>query len=280
MVFVPAVSAEAGDVRPVFGAVVDRDAFRFSRSLPDAKAGVAVLTLDAHVLAYGNALRDVRIVDAKGRQIPYVVERRDAPLAVPLALTGRERDGSRSVYRFDLPYPNFPSSHLVLATDARGFDRRVQVRQHRGRVVTSEMWRSESTDHDASPLRLELPYRAPRHLELVVDEGDNEPLPIRAAKLELDASALRFVHPGTALELVYGNRRIGAPRYDVALVPARLAEAPAYELRLGPPPRADDEGEGRRLFWIGAVVAAVVLVALLLRLVLRPETSRAPGDTT
>jgi hypothetical protein len=271
-----------GPVKPVFGSVVDREAFRFARALPEAPAGLAALPLDAHVLAHSNELRDVRLVDARDRQIPYLLEERASSLRLRLELSPRERSGSRSVYRFELPYSNLPSSEMVLRTAARAFNREVRIRQHRGRVLTSAVWRSDSPDAAAPALRIELPYRAPRRLELVIDEGDNEPLVVDSADLVVDAASLRFIHPGTSLTLLYGNRSLDAPRYDLALLTQQLAGSKARELRPGPAPKAGgDDREGRKLFWIGMVVAAVVLVALMLRLVLvRPETSRAPSDST
>jgi hypothetical protein len=50
------------EARPTFGSVIDREAFRVSRRVPDAKPGLTVLLLDAHVLAHSSALNDVRLV--------------------------------------------------------------------------------------------------------------------------------------------------------------------------------------------------------------------------
>ena len=272
------------EARPPFGAVIERDQFRVSRKVPDAKPGLTVLLLDAHALAHSSELRDVRLVDAEGRQVPYLVEHRAEPLTVKLALSPRNANGSTSVYRIELPYAKLPSGTLVLTTTARVFEREVRVRQRRGGVIASATWRSSEPDVPPPALRLELPYRTPRTVELLVDEGDNAPLPIASAHLLLPSEALRFSHPGTPLFLLYGNPRTSAPRYDLSLLAPRLFAEPARELSLGPAPdvRApDDDRQGRKLFWIGIVIAAVVLVAMLLRLVLvRPETSHAPSDTT
>ena len=272
------------EARPTFGAVVEREEFRVSRKVPEAPAGLTVLLLDAHALAHSNELRDLRVVDGEGRQVPYLVEHRAEPLTVKLALPAREGSGSRSTYRIELPYANLPSGTLVLTTNARVFEREVSVRQRRGGILTSATWRSSEPDLPPPALRLELPHHAPRRLELLVDEGDNAPLPIESAHLLLPAEAVRFSHPGTPLFLLYGNRRADAPRYDLSLLAPRLFAEPARELSLAAAPdvrAADDDRDGRKLFWIGIVIATVVLVALLLRLVLvRPETSHAPSDTT
>jgi hypothetical protein len=272
------------EARPTFGSNIDREMFRVSRKVPDAKPGLAVLQLDAHVLANSSALNDVRLADARGRQVPYLVEHRAEPLTLPLRVPARETSGSQSMYRLELPYAHLPVRKLVLTTTARVFDREVSLRARRGEILKSVTWRSSEPDLPAPPLTIEMPFETPRRFELLIDEGDNASLPIDSAMLLLPSEALRFTHPGTPLYLFYGNRRLVAPRYDLALLAPRLFAEPARELSLGAAPdarAADDDRDGRKLFWIGIVVAAVVLVAMLVRLVLvRPETSHAPSDTT
>lgn len=284
------VSAEPQIEIPL-GGVLARDQFRVSRKLPAAPAGLTVLLLDAHVLARSNELADVRIADAEGRQVPYLVEERAEPLAVRLGVPERVAEGRSSRYRLEMPYDAWPkSTRLVLTTNARVFDRNVIVRRvpdnHRNRrasVIASSAWRS--ADPELLPPVFEVGFvvQDARAVEVVVDEGDNAPLPITSAQLLLRSRALRFHHPGTPLFLLYGNRRARAPRYDLALLAARLVGESARELSLPPTidERGDDDRSGRRLFWIGIVIAAVVLIAMLLRLVLfSGETSRAPGDST
>jgi hypothetical protein len=266
------------------GSTIEREGFRVSRKLPDAQPGLTSLLLDAHVLALTRNLGDVRVVDAEGRQVPYLLEHRPDPLVVKLPKPSRERmrDG-RSLYRVELPHATLPAARLVLTTSARVFDRQVSVRQRRGEVLCIATWRSTDPELPAPALALELTAATPR-LEILIDEGDNSPLPIDSVELQLSAKALRFTHPGTPLFLLYGHGRMNAPRYDLSLLAPRLFAEPAQELTLGPAPGlrvASEERDGRKLFWIGLVIAAVVLIALLLRLVLvKPETSRAPNDTT
>ncbi|HUR82038.1 MAG TPA: hypothetical protein VM733_14835, partial [Thermoanaerobaculia bacterium] len=167
---------------------------------------------------------------------------------------------------------------------ARVFDRDVRLRPRRGEVFHIASWRSSEPDLPPPALTIQLPYHPAKRLELLIDEGDNAPLPIESVQLLLPAEALRFTHPGTPLFLLYANARIGAPRYDIALLAPRLFAEPAREIAMGTAPKvaeADEDRNGRKLFWGGIVIAAVVLIALLLRLVLvRPETSHAPSDTT
>ncbi|HET8773452.1 MAG TPA: DUF3999 family protein [Thermoanaerobaculia bacterium] len=273
------------------GGQLARDQFRVSRKVQDGKAGLSVLLLDAHVLARSNDLADVRIADAEGRQVPYLVEDRAEPLAVKLSVPERTAEGRSSIYRLELPYDTWPSgTRLVLATDARVFDREVVVRRvpdnHRNRraeAIASSPWRSADPELPPPAFEAGFVVRDARAIEVVIDEGDNAPLPITSAQLLLPSRALRFYHSGAPLYLLYGNRRAGAPRYDIALLAPRLFGEPARELTLSATidERGDEDTSGRKWFWIAIVVAAVVLVAMLVRLVLvSGETSRAPGDST
>ncbi|HEX6086554.1 MAG TPA: DUF3999 family protein, partial [Thermoanaerobaculia bacterium] len=155
------------EARPTFGSVIETGQFRVSRRVPDA-TGLSVLLLDAHVLAHSNELRDLRLADAQGRQVPYLVEHRAEPLTLQLALSARAASGSKSTYRIELPYANLPAGTLVLTTSARVFDRHVTIRQRRGGVVTSAAWRSGEPEEPAPALRLELPHHPPRTMELIV----------------------------------------------------------------------------------------------------------------
>jgi Protein of unknown function (DUF3999) len=274
------------------GATIDRDRFRFSRRVPDAPPGLSVLLLDAHALSYAHGdVAQMRIVDGSGRQVPYLLETRAEGPTVKIAIPPRRVEGTRSVYRLTLPYNQLRNEGLVLTTSARVFERTVTLRRasrdHRwrtGEEVRTAEWRSADPDDAAPPLHIDLPAGAPRAMDLILDEGDNAPLPVASAHLLLPPLALRFDHPGKPLFLLYGNKRVSEPRYDVALLAPRLFGEPARELTLPPPVglrAADDDRQGRKFFWIGVVIAGVVLIAMLLRVLLvSPETSRAPSDTT
>jgi hypothetical protein len=287
----PITAGEEPKVTIPLGGAIAREQFRVSRTLPEAPAGLTVLLLDAHVLARSNDLVDVRIAAANGRQVPYLVEDRAEPLAVTLNVPIRAAEGRSSIYRLVLPYDAWPQgTRLVLTTSARVFDRDVVVRRvpdnHRNRraeAIARSTWRSADPELVPHAFEASVAVRDARAIELVVDEGDNAPLPITSARLLLPSRALRFYHPGTPLYLLYGNPRASAPRYDIALIAPRLFGEPARELSLPTAAideRSSDETKGRKWFWIGIIIAAVVLIAMLLRLLVSGETSRAPSDTT
>jgi hypothetical protein len=251
------------------GAPVDRSEFQYARPLGTIPRGVVSLTLDAHALSRSHELRDVRIVDAKSNQIPYLVAPLQSPTVVPLNVPLSTREGKQSVYRIALPFESLPSgTELELTTSAQVFERDVVLRrpldESRGRepqVIDRLHWMSTPT------LRTSL--ASGRSIEIVVDEGDNAALPIVSAKLLLPAFALRFVSPGLPLTLLYGNPSIDSPRYDLALISSQILGQPARAIGLvgAPMKEPQEKREQPRFFGVAIAIAAVILLIVLARLV-------------
>jgi hypothetical protein len=110
-------------------------------------------------------------------------------------------------------------------------------------------------------------------LWLVVDEGDNAPLPLVHARLLLPSYRLRFFAPaGGGLRLLYGRDDLEPPRYDLALLAPTLMGAAATEVTAGP--TATSEAAA-------AVHFAALVLAAAVRERARParpdRASRAPG---
>ena len=277
--------AEPSAPLPAMGAVLDPSKFRVARPLGNASAGMSTLVLDADTLARSRELSDIRIIDGNNRQIPFIVERRSEPLLIDVPAGAVEHeDGNVSLYRLRLPYSTFPAgTKLVLSTSAGVFERAVDLRDasDEGRdphVIGSATWRHTDPGHLAPALTFDVPTRVTRELELRVVDGDNAPLPITASRLVLPSVALRFIHPGTPLTLLYGHDDIAPPKYDLALLAPRLFREPAQELKFasGVTGPAEDEGGGeRRFFWVAIGAIALVLMLLLARL-LKPLAQSGP----
>jgi hypothetical protein len=277
------------------GAAVDVGSFRTVRPIPAGRIGLNALLLDAAVLAHSD-MSDLRIVAPDGRQIPYLLEKRDEPLAVDLptlAKTGAPAAGdnrgvtasaTRSYYRVLLPYPNLPPARLVLTTGARIFRRslhlmsekdRQDLRQESGSVeIAAAGWSHADPDASAPPLVLRLPSLKTAEALLIVDEGDNSPLKIDAPRLLLPGYRLRFFRESDSdLKLCYGNDRLALPRYDLALLAPRLIGAPAEEISFAPEDSAYKTAAGRKplqgiLFWSILGAAVVILLLLIARLLI------------
>jgi hypothetical protein len=280
---------------PAYGAPVDAAKFRDRRAIPAGPRGLTALLLDAAVLSRSPGLADLRIADAQGRQIPYLLERRDEPLSLALPAPARRVEKgdapSLSRYRLELPYPSLPAARLVVTTPARVFERAVRLdeipvpaleprrdREPRERTVAEATWRHADPETPAPSLTLDLPSGPATRFDLLIEEGDNSPLPLDPPHLLLPADRLRFFNPQGALTLLYGQPGLPPPRYDLALLAPRLLGETAHEIALGPEPshgpEPDATAAGRTIFWSALAGAVLVLLLVLWRLLRgQPEST-------
>jgi hypothetical protein len=205
--------------------------------------------------------------------------------------------GNRTIYQLHLPYKNLPAAKIALTTGTRVFVRTVSafVRQepqdardfNRARRITTTPWSHADPNEPAPPFTFMLDPVDADELLLVVDEGDNAPLPIASATMVLPAHRIRFLRTerdaNDALTLYYGDPTISPPRYDLALLQPYLLEAPASEIAPGPEkPRETATPSTAHLpawgFWavlVGAVLVLLGLIVRLLRAESAPETPTA-----
>ncbi len=281
---------ETSSPLPALGAPVDPEKFRYRREIPAGPQGLTALLLDAAVLSRSSGLADLRIADGQGRQVPYLLERLDEPISLPLAAPVRQATKgdppSLSRYAIQLPYPSLPGARLVLTTSARVFEREIRIVEipapasarrsdpdPEERTVAQAAWRHSDPETRAPQLTLELPSSPAAHFELLIEEGDNAPLPLDPPHLLLPAHRLRFFYPANAhLTLLYGQPDLPPPRYDLALLAPQLLGQTAHEINLGSEPRqaaeADPDATGKKIFW-GALVGAVLVLLLILGRMLR-----------
>jgi hypothetical protein len=282
---------------PAAGAAIDTTKFRYTRDIADTSGGLVALPLDAAVLSRsrGPAARfaDVRIVDRTNRQIPYVIERRDEPLSidVPIALAtdkqassmGRAPGVNRSVYVIRFPHADLPAGALALETSARIFQRSVELgvlrppdRRRRDawfEVIAASTWRHADQQTSAPALTMRVPTVDRTELLLAVDEGDNAPLPVVAARVLLPSYRLRFFRPEkTELRLAYGRDDLPPPRYDLSLLAPQVMGAPAREISATPERAGGAETSppsfvSPRVFWAFLSTAVIALLVLIVRLV-------------
>jgi hypothetical protein len=298
----PIVEAETpapAPAMPEIGAPLDASVFAYSRAIPDGAAGLVAVPLDAAALAHsrgpGTRFADVRIVDASGRQVPYLVERRNEPLVVALAMTSttpaaaelRSAPGhDRSTYLVKLPYADLPGASLAIQTSARVFRRQVRLavdrpadRQRRDpwvAVIVETSWTHADQDSAAPALVLPVRRSAGSDVLLTIDEGDNSALPIDSIQLLLPSYRLRFFRPSdAALRLSYGRNDLTSPQYDLALLTPRVMGAEATEILAGSETAAAGPGGASFIspaaFWSLLAGAAIVLLALIVRLVRKDD---------
>jgi hypothetical protein len=273
------------------GAPLDVEEFRYERKILPGPPGQVILTLDAAVLAH-SSLDDLRLADLKSRQIPYLLEPAPKPLLLdlpqPERIEGEPRWRSR--YQLRMPYPTLPATRLLIETSAKVFERPIELagpRSRRGEPKWSAapgIWRHTDPQKPAPPLALDLPERPGATVDLLLDEGDNAPLPLGRMRLEIPTWRLRFFHPGGGdVRLLYGRKGLRAPRYDLTLIASQLDPARAREARLGREPSLGTGGglgEGARVprgvFWASLAAAVIVLLLILARLLQDEGVSRSP----
>ena len=273
------------------GASLDPSGFPYQRPLDAGEPGLVTLSLDAAVLAHSQgpsrSFADVRVVDAGNAQIPYLLERRDERLSLDLELRPaspqapelQNRPGNRSIYAITLPFENLPGPVIALQTSGTVFRRFVQLgverppdrrrREPAFAPLTQAVWEHGDAAVAPPPLELALPRERSRELLLIVDEGDNKPLPVTAVRLLLPGWQLRFHRPPGPLRLLYGNDDIGRPRYDVAVLAPSVMTGTARDV-VAAPERAPEPPApivSPRAFWVGLAIAVVLLLGLLVRLI-------------
>jgi hypothetical protein len=193
------------------------------------------------------------------------------------------------VYRVTYPVGGLPPTRLVLTTTARVFTRGVSVGQQREPdnrrrrdpwfdTLASARWVHADQDRPAMPLTLSVPPLQDTALFIVVDEGDNTPLPINTARVLLPSYRVRlFRDNGSTLRVAYGRSDLGRPQYDLALLAPQVLGTPAVDVALEAErpiaPGATAAMLSPRLFWAALTIAVVVLLGLIARLLQKDSAS-------
>src|SRR4029453_6302520 len=88
----------------------------------------------------------------------------------------------------------------------------------------------------APPLAFSLPDSAlTEDLYLLIDEGDNQPLPIDKVTLLVPQYAVRlFRRDNQPLRLLYGRDDLDSPRYDLQLLSGQVLGRTAEDVSAGP----------------------------------------------
>ena len=289
--------ATEGLPMPERGSALAIAGFEYVRDIPAGPSGLITVPLDAAAMAHtgisGRRLRDVRIVDSANLQVPYLIEKRDEPLIVETVLERRDLpsdvrqpDSRVSSYAVRLPYQRLPDARLILTTQARVFRRALSLvsvepaaERHPARLVTlaTASWTHVDPEIAAPALTLQLPEAVERDLFVLVEEGDNQPLPIDKATILLPSFALRLNRPANQpLRLFYGKDGVPPPTYDLQLLAPQVMGRVAEEVTLG----AEQPFGGRpaattvaalspTIFWSVLGLAVLVLLTMVVKLMRR-----------
>lgn len=279
--------------------VIDEARFTYARSIEGEGGHLVSVALDVAVLAHSRTLSDLRIVDARGRQVPYLFSHDTEPLVVErdfaIAAPGEHSlsvEPGSTVYRITTGYPRLPEGRLSLSTADRVFRRelsvyaplpskpRKPVEYHR---LDGGLWEHADPTVLPPPFELAIPSEVGDVLFVVIKNGDNTPLSLTGARLLLPSRSLRFFHTqGETLSLLYGDPNLGLPRYDISLLAEELSQAPSVEAGLGPE-RQHVQPENHqppltRWFVVLLGATALILLVFIVRLVRKSEPTTQPSE--
>ena len=293
--------APEGLPMPQTGSALLLEGFEYLRDVPAGPSGLIAIPLDAAVMAHSGVaargLRDVRVVDRNGQQIPYLLEKRDEPLLVDVTIERRDvppaiqrQAGQSTAYVVHVPYNELPSARLALTTRARVFKRTVTLgtliaatERQPARFIShaDHLWVHADEATPAPGLTFSMPESIGGDLMLLVEEGDNQPLPIEKTTVLLPSYAIRLFRPADQpLRLVYGKDGIASPRYDLQLLAPQVMGRRAEETIAGAEQRFGEVGAQRgvemvppAVFWSVLALAVLVLLGMVARL-MRRETAQ------
>lgn len=269
---------------PARGPRIDASAFRIARPIQLPKSG-SLAYLDLVGVPKTNA-GFVRIVDAAGRQVPFVLESEERRVTLPLRFT-TEHDDGKTRLRVTGFSPHEPLEALELrAGQPEYFRRPVEVyevrRDERGPTARvrlgSVLWERRPKD-EKTTLRVAVGAPSGRELFVELDDGDNAPISLAGVSGEIARVRLDFLfRPGEPLRLLSDPVAGASARYDLALLEDALLREPALPASVAPipppalPPAGDAEREQRPWFWL-VLSGAFLLVLLALLRALKPPAA-------
>jgi len=262
-------------------------------TIPPSPEGVARVRLGPALLAAARVdLSDVRLVDASSRQWPYVLrtesDREDLALGVELVRGER----GRSRYALALPVSPAAVDVVTIRVDRAFFDRPYRLTGDAPPASPTDPVRSLSlatgrlTRAAGGPEAVDIAFPRQRvtALTLLVEDGDEAPLPVTAARAGLPLAELRVVAPAGANTLLAGDPHAEPPRNEIARLRDRVlaAEAPAGVVGAAlpnPRHRRVEVGSGMQqtALWAVMGLAVVALAALTLRLSRREQEGQQKG---
>jgi hypothetical protein len=276
------------DARPALaaathaGPAVDARRWRWQRPLvvPDSPEGLARLRLAPQDAAHAEPrYADLRVVDAAGRQWPYLIGSPHERERVALNVEGPERDRGESRWRIRLPAtplwldrlsvlptrPVLSRPYRVVSREADG-DERVLARG----TLEQDLKRPQAIEIALDPARVEW-------LELVVEDGDDAPLEIDRIEAALALPEILIAAPAGEYVLLAGNPDAVAPQYEIGRVSNVVLALRTAPVVAGPGAERPDwdgtpGGRARLLarleraaVWAAIVVAVAVLAIVTLR---------------
>ncbi len=262
------------------GAAIRISEFEWRRALEvkPSSEGLARLRLTPDDLAVlSSDLADLRIVDAGSRQWPYLIERADASSEVRLGISSTTKN-RRTTYRLTGAAAPLTVSSLVVDCEVPFFNRKCRLtgRTEGDREATLYQGQLARTAGDSAPVTLTFPPARVDRLELVVDDGDDAPLPIRTAAARGPIDDVFVAAPAGAYSLLLGAEGLEPPRYELERARAVVLSVAAGDIQEKPMEKNPDfrvatrftkgSGPAQVLIWVLLIAAVAILGGLTLKL--------------
>ena len=277
------------------GAEIDTGLYRERRAIrvePSGEGLSRLVLAPEDVASARTDLADVRVADAEGRQWPYLLEADRAREWWPLTLASPVRRDRVSRYRLGLPASAVRLDEIVLETETSFFDRAYRLVARAGdgnEETTLARGRLVQRIGRPRPVTIDFPPARVASLELVVEDGDDAPLAVRAARARLVLPEIFLAAPAGVYGLLLGDPHATAPRYELARVrdvvlAARSTPVSAEPLTPNPGYSVRARLAGGTLaallpqvvLWTVLVAAVVILTLVTLRVA--RSASGAPPD--
>lgn len=263
------------------GTAIDVSRFTHAADLEIREAGEGVvrvrLPMAAMALVQRN-LDDLRVVDAQGRQWPYVEAAGErSVVALRVEVGPPVRDGRETRYALTLPVTSAHARTLHLTLGARFAARRFTLRGrdddgHSIDLAAGTLVREPDARDVSIPMLSEVRAQA---LELIIEDGDDAPLSFERVVLEANVAEILVAAPPGRYRLLVGAAQLEVPVYElaqaralidvvplVAATPGRLTRNPAFRT----PGFSERTGWQSLALWAALGLAVLVLGGLTLRL--------------
>lgn len=250
------------------GAALNVARFRWARALT-GPPGWTRIELDDAVLAHARPdLADLRVVDAEGRQVPFLARFTGRERPVRTGPLVREEKGSASEIRVPLADGSVPLASIHIRTPFELFEREISLLRDRGRATETLRRVSWSAPTQGGTLAISVGEPLGDAILLRIENGDNPPLPITDVRATTPVWELRVRIPEGGARLVYGIPGESAPVYDLSLLQGEVARMPLEASALGPEERLGTPSQSARdsvIVVIGIGFLAVGLLGMTIR---------------
>lgn len=236
--------------------------------------------LDREVLANGRPdLRDVRVVDAEGRQVPFVLRRTGRETVWETGDFTREEEGTASLIRVPLGNADAPVATVRLYTSRNQFARQVTILRDRGAITEPLRTVRWVGDEQGGALAVAIDDIVGRELLVRIENGDNAALTVSSVEVTFPEWELR-AHIPAGSRLIYGAPGMNAPSYDLSLLSERLLLRRLDAASLGVPEAISGPvlAAGQRFIVLAAVgTLALALLVMVVRLIASGREDDEPG---